>query len=42
MGETRSKDETPKERRKDIEDFKRLKQEILDPVKELRRETFTK
>jgi len=42
LGETRSKDETPKERRKDIEDFKRLKQEILDPVKELRRETFTK
>jgi hypothetical protein len=42
LGETRSKDQTPQERRKQIEEFKRIKQQILEPVKELRRETFTK
>jgi hypothetical protein len=40
LGETRSKDMTPKERRQEIEEFKRLKQDVLEPVKELRREVF--
>jgi hypothetical protein len=40
LGETRSKDQTPKERREQIDEFKRLRNEILDPVKELRREVL--
>jgi len=31
---------TPKERREAIEDYKRLKAEILEPVKDLRREVL--
>jgi len=37
---TRSKDMTPKERRQEIDELRRIKLEILDPVKELRREVF--
>lgn len=40
LGETREKDMTPRERRLEIEDYKRLKNEVLDPVKELRREVL--
>lgn len=40
LGETREKDETPKERREAIDEYKRLKSEILEPVKELRREVL--
>jgi hypothetical protein len=40
IGETREKDMTPKERREAIEDYKRLKAEILEPVKDLRREVL--
>ncbi len=40
LGETREKDMTPRERRLEIEDYKRLKADILDPVKELRREVL--
>ena len=40
IGETRSKDQTPAERRREIEDYQRLKQEILEPVRDLRREAF--
>jgi Large polyvalent protein associated domain 38 len=40
IGETKAKDMTPEERRKEIQKFQDLKQEILDPVKQLRREAF--
>jgi hypothetical protein len=40
LGETRSKDQTAKERRAEITDLQRLKQEILEPVRDLRRSTF--
>ncbi len=40
LGETREKDMTPRERRLEIEDYKRLKADILDPVKDLRREVL--
>lgn len=40
LGETTSKDMTPKERREEIEELQRIRQEILEPVRELRREVF--
>mgnify|MGYP003349713151 CR=1 FL=1 len=40
IGETRSKDMTPKERREEIDELRRIKAEILEPVKELRREVI--
>jgi hypothetical protein len=40
IGETREKDMTPRERRLEIEDLKRIKQDVLEPVKELRREVL--
>ena len=40
LGESRDKDLKPKERREEITEFQRLKQEILSPVKELRREVL--
>ena len=40
LGESKDKDLKPKERREDITEFQRLKQEILSPVKELRREVL--
>ena len=40
IGTTRSKDMSPEERRKEMDDYQRLKLEILEPVKEMRREAF--
>lgn len=40
LGETRSKDMTPKERRQEIDELQQIKFEILEPVRELRREAF--
>jgi len=40
VGESRSKDMTPKERREEIDELRRIKLDILEPVKELRREIF--
>jgi len=40
LGTTRSKLETPKERRKEIEELQRERQELLAPVKEFRREVL--
>jgi hypothetical protein len=40
IGETKAKDMTPKQRREEIKKFQDIKQQILDPVKQLRRETF--
>jgi hypothetical protein len=38
LGETKAKDMTPKERRQEIDELRRIRNEILEPVKELRRE----
>jgi len=38
FGETKDKSDTPKERREEIEDYQRLKNEILRPVYELRKD----
>ena len=40
IGTTRSKDMSPEERRREMDDYQRLKLEILEPVKEMRREAF--
>jgi hypothetical protein len=40
LGETRSKEQTPKERRKEIDELKRDRNELLEPIKELRREVL--
>jgi hypothetical protein len=40
VGESRSKDLSPKERRQEMDELRRIKLDILEPVKELRREIF--
>jgi hypothetical protein len=40
LGETRSKDMTPKERREEIDELRKIKQELFEPVKEMRREVL--
>lgn len=40
VGETVEKDLTPKERRSEIDDLRRLRLELLEPVRELRQEVY--
>ena len=40
LGESKDQNLSPKERRKEIDEYKRIKNEILDPVKDMRREIF--